>query len=423
MFFKKDPSPAPRQNPPIKARKASEIINASGSHKQKKYLSIMLVPSYTTGKTRSLRVPRAVFYCVLISLFVVSAVIAGLQIRATYAMRMAQDYSTRLTLTEEEFDSFMDQSEDELNEWIAAHVDITDTLEAERWRAQWQENQLKREHNNSLEDLQDRINDLQQQIIEFDEGLSAAIAGLSRRAFIPPVANLLEQLNAAQDEIRATHAQNGYYNGYYENGYYANGQVVSALSASAHFEGGAGFLGATNPLALPPPVTEEDLIAQIEEHLQTLSLLNELKDSFQSYRTRIDPYERNHPTLWPVRAGISSPFGNRRDPFGSGAWQFHSGIDIAAPVGTSIRAAGGGTVTFSGWTSTGLGIVVIIDHGFGIQTLYAHNSVNLVRVGQRVERGDVIARVGTTGSTTGPHVHYEVHINGRAVNPRNFLLE
>jgi murein DD-endopeptidase MepM/ murein hydrolase activator NlpD len=100
----------------------------------------------------------------------------------------------------------------------------------------------------------------------------------------------------------------------------------------------------------------------------------------------------------------------------------HNGIDISAPSGTPILATGGGTVTFSGWQGA-YGHKVIIDHGFGIRTVYAHNSRNLVSVGQVVERGDHIANVGSTGNSTGPHVHYEVLVNGTAVNPVNFFLE
>jgi len=102
--------------------------------------------------------------------------------------------------------------------------------------------------------------------------------------------------------------------------------------------------------------------------------------------------------------------------------EFHSGIDLRAPRNTPIRAAGGGTVTSVGWQG-GYGLTVVINHGGGLSTLYAHNSVNLVSVGQRVERGDIIARVGTTGRTTGPHVHFEVHENGVAVDPRPFMME
>jgi len=123
---------------------------------------------------------------------------------------------------------------------------------------------------------------------------------------------------------------------------------------------------------------------------------------------------------WPLpgRTFISSPFGNRRDPI-DGVTRFHSGVDVPAPMGTNIFAAESGTVIFSGWQG-GFGNTVIIDHGNGKQTLYAHASSLLVRNGQVVSRGQAIARVGTTGRSTGNHLHFEVRINGSTVNPMNF---
>jgi murein DD-endopeptidase MepM/ murein hydrolase activator NlpD len=116
---------------------------------------------------------------------------------------------------------------------------------------------------------------------------------------------------------------------------------------------------------------------------------------------------------WPASGQITSPFGTR-------AGNLHSGIDIAAPVGTSIRATAAGTVTFVGWQGA-YGNMVDIDHGNGVFTRYAHNSANLVTVGQQVSAGEVIARVGSTGRSTGPHVHFEVRVNGQAKNPLNYL--
>jgi len=125
--------------------------------------------------------------------------------------------------------------------------------------------------------------------------------------------------------------------------------------------------------------------------------------------------------LWPVEssASISSPFGPRRHPI-TGRQETHSGIDIRAVHGAAIRAADCGVVILSGWNG-GFGITVIIDHGDGIHTLYAHNSRNLVSVGDRVTRGQTIALVGSTGVSTGPHLHFEVRVGGRWVNPGPFL--
>jgi murein DD-endopeptidase MepM/ murein hydrolase activator NlpD len=116
---------------------------------------------------------------------------------------------------------------------------------------------------------------------------------------------------------------------------------------------------------------------------------------------------------------ISSGFGYRRDPF-NGHAAMHSGLDFRAPYGAPIHAAADGTVSFVG-TQSGYGNVVEVSHGNGMITRYAHMSRFVARVGQEVNAGEVIGRIGNTGRSTGPHLHFEVRINGRAVNPRPFL--
>lgn len=127
------------------------------------------------------------------------------------------------------------------------------------------------------------------------------------------------------------------------------------------------------------------------------------------------------PKGWPVRGRITSEFGTRENPW-HGGQEFHSGVDISAGTGTPVRATADGIVSFSGW-SAGNGNLVVIEHGFGYSTLYAHNSSIVVRVGQKVKRGDIIANVGSTGNTTGPHLHYEVWHNGKPVNPIDFIKD
>jgi murein DD-endopeptidase MepM/ murein hydrolase activator NlpD len=119
----------------------------------------------------------------------------------------------------------------------------------------------------------------------------------------------------------------------------------------------------------------------------------------------------------PVEGKISSPFGRR-------SLGFHPGIDIPAPIGTPIRAAADGLVIVSAGTLdgySGYGKIVIIEHGDGIKTLYAHNKKNLVRPGACVSAGEVIAEVGSSGNATGPHLHFEIRKDGKPVDPLKYL--
>ncbi len=117
---------------------------------------------------------------------------------------------------------------------------------------------------------------------------------------------------------------------------------------------------------------------------------------------------------------VTSEFGYRRDPF-TGETRGHSGMDLAVPTGTPIRAALPGTVTVSQYNAGGYGYYVMIDHGNGLSTLYGHNSRLLAQVGQTVEAGDIIALSGSTGRSTGPHLHFEVRVDGEQTDPRAYL--
>jgi len=127
------------------------------------------------------------------------------------------------------------------------------------------------------------------------------------------------------------------------------------------------------------------------------------------------------PSIWPTRGLISSGFGYRISPF-TGTRQFHEGIDISNLEGSQILAPADGIVVRDDRDVT-LGKIIEIDHGNGIATRYAHNSRVLVKLGQKVKRGDPLATVGSTGKSTGPHLHYEVRVNGVPVDPRNYIVE
>jgi murein DD-endopeptidase MepM/ murein hydrolase activator NlpD len=127
------------------------------------------------------------------------------------------------------------------------------------------------------------------------------------------------------------------------------------------------------------------------------------------------------PSIAPVVGFVTSTFGWRRSPF-SGRRQFHAGIDIAAQPGASFVATAGGRVVFAG-VKGALGRAVVLDHGHGLQTIYGHAASLSVRAGARVARGDPLGAVGSSGHSTGPHVHYAVTLRGRTVDPADYLLD
>ncbi|WP_241080961.1 murein hydrolase activator EnvC family protein [Natranaerofaba carboxydovora] len=198
----------------------------------------------------------------------------------------------------------------------------------------------------------------------------------------------------------------------------------------------------------------QTLLADAESQKETIEareieqrrLLSELEDEVREYEQRLAQKEQeakeieemlaslqtdgdglSPPVEWPVAntntSNITSPYGNRTHPVYN-VERFHTGVDIGAPEGTSVLAAESGTVVqsgISGSLQSGYGRIVIIDHGDGYSTLYAHNSENLVSEGEEVSRGETIARIGATGTATGPHLHFEVLVNGEHTNPMEYL--
>lgn len=152
---------------------------------------------------------------------------------------------------------------------------------------------------------------------------------------------------------------------------------------------------------------------------ENLAGLEDKYDELDKDAKEVVHWLRAQPNVWPVYGRITSSFGWRRHPI-NGDYEFHPALDIAAAYGTPVVAPADGRVTFAGYRS-GYGRTVVIYHDYGIETLYAHCSVVLVKYGQKVTRGQVIARVGESGTATGPHLHYEIHVWGVAVNPLKYL--
>ncbi len=162
-----------------------------------------------------------------------------------------------------------------------------------------------------------------------------------------------------------------------------------------------------------------DLKSSLDSLTQLYSRSGRPNADLDAAEAKIDEFMETIPTLWPVSGTITDEFGNRRDPF-TRKLKFHTGLDIGADYGKSIKAAAGGKV-ISVDNVYGTGKTVKISHGNGITTLYGHCSKILVKEGQTVEKGEVIAKVGSSGRSTGPHLHLEVLIYGTPVDPLQYL--
>jgi murein DD-endopeptidase MepM/ murein hydrolase activator NlpD len=187
----------------------------------------------------------------------------------------------------------------------------------------------------------------------------------------------------------------------------------------------------TLPLDLKQPsaaeLTPKETLAQAEAiQMQLDTQLSEmdrlaltLAEGKQAIEERLD-YLAHRPTGYPVSGALlTDRFGTRWSPFGWGR-QRHEGIDLAHSYGEPVVSTGAGVVIQAGWKDGGYGRAVMIDHGYGFVTMYAHLTSSSVEVGDTVERGQVIGRLGSTGLSTGPHVHYEVHLNGTPVDPLKY---
>ncbi len=197
-------------------------------------------------------------------------------------------------------------------------------------------------------------------------------------------------------------------------------------------KGNQGHLGVGGPYGLSSHSFTTSLEKETQSMLDRLSgdlgiLTSQIKMRQFSFQ-ELDEYLKNQksllastPSIWPTRGWVTSAFGYRKSPF-TGLPEKHEGLDISARLGSEVRSTADGKVILTG-REGGYGKMVEIDHGYGVLTRYGHNSKNLVKVGDKVKRGQVIALIGSTGRSTGPHVHYEVLVNGIPVSPRNYILE
>lgn len=175
----------------------------------------------------------------------------------------------------------------------------------------------------------------------------------------------------------------------------------------------------------PRAARQGDRVGALRREAERLGLVAEARAL--SLKELVDALEDKHqrlassPAIWPTRGWLTSGFGPRISPF-TGRRQFHAGIDIASASGSAVVAPADGRVHFVGAKGP-LGNTLVIDHGYGIRTQYGHNEKILVKRGDVVQRGQKIALVGSTGRSTGPHLHYTVEVNGKSVNPIDYIFD
>jgi murein DD-endopeptidase MepM/ murein hydrolase activator NlpD len=188
-----------------------------------------------------------------------------------------------------------------------------------------------------------------------------------------------------------------------------------------------GPVGSSEPESVPagPVPASEQNVKALPGRLGSLEAdaarseqsLRQLQEYFDDQRSLL----ASTPSIWPTRGWVTSDFGTRLDPY-SDDRKMHEGLDVATPHGQQVSTPSDGVVVFNG-VEGGYGKVLVVDHGYGVKTRYGHLSETFVRVGDHVKRGDKIGAVGNTGKSTGPHLHYEVRVNGIPENPRKFILE
>ncbi len=176
--------------------------------------------------------------------------------------------------------------------------------------------------------------------------------------------------------------------------------------------------GTPMPELTAAPLSPADEVARLTEEVREQG---EQLRSLDRVMGKVGKVLAAFPSRWPVRGAVNSEYGKRGSPFGGGR-EFHSGLDIKAAHGTPVRAPAPGRIVFAG-RGGDYGVAVVVEHGHDIRTRYGHLSRTAVRSGQRVERGTVLGYTGNTGRSTGPHLHYEILVQGRAVNPRAYLWD
>lgn len=187
-------------------------------------------------------------------------------------------------------------------------------------------------------------------------------------------------------------------------------------------------IGGSSPLDLNPLLDPEarrtEMLRRMQEQVARLSVETDLQqEDFSMLMSALNEQRSllgRTPSIQPIQGALSSAFGTRRSPF-TGEFEFHRGIDIAASLGTPVVAPADGRVSTADYEGS-YGKTMVIDHGYGVVTRFAHLSAFVKRAGESVKRGEAVALVGNTGRSTGPHLHYEVQLNGIPVDPQDYII-
>jgi len=204
--------------------------------------------------------------------------------------------------------------------------------------------------------------------------------------------------------------------------------ALLALSTPSGLEKPARHPAEKKPVPANSLSTSKPFSSELELRIEKLKGRAELvkQDTWSLYTSLLEKREllNNTPSLLPVEGWISSHFGYRNESiYSDHEPYFHKGMDIAAEEGAFVKSSADGKVVFTGYDDSGFGNLIIIDHGYGLETYYAHLSEIKTEFGHKVKKDDVIGSVGSTGKSTGPHLHYEVRIYGVPVNPANYVID
>ncbi|MDR1687384.1 MAG: peptidoglycan DD-metalloendopeptidase family protein [Clostridiales bacterium] len=362
-------------------------------HKQSKFFTVMLVP-YSSKKTASIRIPHWVMHFAGIVFCAIAAVILFSVLRAKHfkleasstGQKLEQAWQANLSLSKENNKIETNAREREEELIINSQETLEETILRER------ETYL-----NELKAYEEKTQELEQKIQEIDSVKNEIYTMLGEKSPEDLTFEIEQQSFDVKQQSFEINRQS----------FEVDRQVIAPGS------GKITFLAAQDTGGYNLMDTYTRLEQKLNADIADFALLH-------TETGKVKKYLDAKPNVWPVWGIVTSEVGSRNNPFGGPGTEPHSGIDIAVDTGTSVKAPGAGEVIYADW-SAGYGNLVTIDHGYGIVTKYGHNSKILVSAGDFVKRGDIIAKSGSTGRSTGPHLHYEILVDGYVKNPRNFI--